>query len=92
MEIKHQKKGKDQFLNLANTRARLVAFCLIDENGARLYKDNEVYALGKLPAAGLNRIYDRCCEISGVTEKDKDEIENAVKNSQSGQSDDSGLG
>jgi len=75
-------KGKDRQLNLANARARLVALCLIDENGARLYKDNEVYLLGKLPASGLDKVYDECRILSGITDEDNQEIEQAIKNSQ----------
>jgi hypothetical protein len=74
-------KSKTKQLNLENIRARLVAVCLIDENGQRLYKDNEVYLLGKLGVAGLNRVFDACCVLSGISDEDKNELEETVKNS-----------
>lgn len=76
-------KGKAQRANLENIRARLVVLCLVDENNQRVYKDNEVYLLGRLPSAGLSYVFDQCCDLSGITQEDKDELENAVKNSQS---------
>lgn len=88
---KAPQKGRDRDLNLANARARCVALCLIDENGQRLYKDNEVYLLGKLPAAGLDRVFDRCRELSGITDADNKAIEQVLKNSQNDQNDVSGL-
>lgn len=79
-------KGKDRILNLANARARLVANCLIDENGQRMYKENEVYLLGRLPAAGLDKVYDAARILSGITDDDDKEIEAAIKNSSTDQS------
>lgn len=76
-------KQKTQRIDLSNARARLVALCLIDDNGQRLYKDNEIYALGKLNARGLDRVYDECRKLSGITDDDQAEIEAALKNSES---------
>lgn len=83
-------KGKDRKINLLNARARLVVKCLVDENGQRLYQDNEVYLLGKLPAAGLDKVYDAARILSGITDEDDKAIEEALKNSQTDQSGASG--
>jgi hypothetical protein len=68
-------------LDLSNARARMVTRALIDEHGQRLYKDNEAYQLGQRGAAGLNRVYDRVREISGITTDDEKELEDLAGNS-----------
>lgn len=69
------KTGKDAELNLQNARARLVVMCLVDEKGARLFKDNEATLLGQLGAAALDFMYDECRSLSGISEKDKAALE-----------------
>lgn len=41
---------------LENIRARLVALCACDAQGARLFTDADVPALGALPAVALERV------------------------------------
>lgn len=77
------RKG-DHTLNLENARARMVARALIDENGQRLYRDNEAYQLGTRGAAGLDRIYDRVRVISGISDQDEDELAGNSKPEASG--------
>lgn len=68
-------KRKSDTIDLTDVRARLVARCLIDpETGERIYKDNEAHIVGKLPGAGLDVIYERCKELSGISKKDEDEL------------------
>lgn len=85
------KKGQAKELNLQNARAKLVALCLIDENGQLLYKENEVYLLGRLNAVGLDFVYDECRKLSGITDEDDKELEQAIKNSPAVQNGGSGL-
>ena len=51
--------------NLANVRAKLCAWCVIDENGGRMFSDADVVALGAKSAAALDRIYEVASELSG---------------------------
>lgn len=81
--------GKTRSINYQNARAKLVARCLIDEKGQRLYQDNEINLLGKLPSAGLAYVFDRCRELSGLTEKN---VETLMGNLPADQSGGSGLG
>lgn len=74
------KKNAPRELNLLNARARLVARALVDEKGNRLYQDNEAGLLGRKPAAGLERIYDAVRKLSGITDADEKELEEAAEN------------
>lgn len=74
-------KGQTRVLNLSNIRARLVARCLIDDNGDPLYdwrKPADLDELGKTDAAILDRIFTAASQLNGITEKD---IEELAKNS-----------
>ena len=51
--------------NMANVRAKLCAWCIMDENGAKLFSDADVVALGAKSAAALDRIYEVASELSG---------------------------
>jgi hypothetical protein len=70
-----QMRGKQQVPQLGNIRAKLVARCVVDENGERLFTDADIKALGEKSAAALDRIFDVASEMSGISEKDIEEIE-----------------
>jgi hypothetical protein len=82
-----QGKGKSQSVNLSNFRAKLCARAIVDEQGKRLFSDEDIAALGKKSAGALSRVYNVAAELSGISEADVDEL---IKNSASGQSADSG--
>lgn len=80
--------GKDRRMNLLNIRARLVAYSLIDpKTSQRMYSDREIGILGNKSAAALDRVFQRCQVLSGITDEDVKELEG---NLESDQSDDSG--
>ena len=60
--------------NMANVRAKMCAWCIVDENGARLFSDADVVALGAKSAAALDRIYEVASALSGITEDDVEEM------------------
>jgi hypothetical protein len=82
-----QGKGKNKDVNLSNFRAKLCVRAIIDADGKRLFKDDEVALLGEISAKVISKIYDAAAELSGLSEADVDEL---TKNSESDQSDDSG--
>src|SRR5690606_40748699 len=51
-------RGKDTRVNLRNIRAKLVALCVVDEEGKRLFKDEDAELLGRKSAVALNRIFE----------------------------------
>ena len=62
-------------ISMANMRARLVAMSAIDEEGERLFSSKEAAALGDKSATALNRLFEVCCRLSGITESDVDKLE-----------------
>lgn len=67
-------KGTKRTLNTLNTRARLASLTCVDGDGARLFTDSDVKALGNKSAAALERVVTVAMRLSGLTEQDLDEI------------------
>lgn len=67
-------KGKHRDVNMTNMRAKLVAFCCIDEAGAPLFSPTDVEALGRTRADVLNRLYTPAAKLSGITEEDAEDL------------------
>lgn len=67
-------------------RARLVSRTVVGEDGRLLFTKQDVEALGKLSATGLNRVWDVAMRLSGMSKAD---IEELTKNSEDGHDDDS---
>lgn len=80
-------KGKSRRVILANIRARLCALSIVDENGKRMFTDEDVRALGRKSAAALDRVFSAAQRLSGLSDEDVEEL---AKNSDGGQSEDSG--
>ena len=60
--------------NMANVRAKLCAWCIVDEKGVRVFADADIVALGAKSAAALDRIYDVASDLSGITDEDVEEL------------------
>ena len=60
---------------LANVRARLVARCLIGEDGERLFDDQTIDALGAKSARALDRVFAVASRLNGLTEADIEDLE-----------------
>lgn len=73
-------RGKDRRENFQNLRARLVAICIVDEEGKRMFNDAEAMLLGQKSAPAIDRIFTKCQEFNGLTQKDVEEL---TKNSDS---------
>lgn len=70
-------EGKNRKANLANIRAKLVASCLVDEVGNRLFLDASAGAsvLGAKNGAAMDRIFTVCQRLSGMSPADIAELE-----------------
>lgn len=66
-----------------NLKARLCVRCMCDEDGNRLFSDDDAEMLGKKSAAALNRVADVAQRLSAMT---NEEIEQLGKASESGPS------
>lgn len=78
-------EGKDK-TNLANIRARLCAVTIVDENGNRLFNDEDVVELGKKSAAALDRVATVAQKLNGFRNKDIEELGKNLSKGQSGDS------
>lgn len=56
-------KGK---LIVPNFRAQLVARCVVDEAGARIFGDAEIDVLGGKSGAAVDRLFDVALRLSGM--------------------------
>ena len=68
---------------LRHIRESLVAFCIVDETGARVFSPDDVAALGAKSGAALSRVWEVCAKLNAVT---RDETEQIKKNSETGRS------
>jgi hypothetical protein len=69
-----ERRGKRMVPNVANVRGKLVARCVLDEDGNRLFLDSDAEALGGKSAGAVNKIYEVAARLSGMTDEDVDEL------------------
>lgn len=67
-------KGKRRDFSMKNLRAKLVACCVIDEDGARLFSDEDAAVLGEIRADILDRLFSVAQRLSGLRQEDVDEL------------------
>lgn len=60
--------------SMQNMRAKLVARCLVDEDGARIFPEAKIDELGKKSAKVLDRLFDVASKLNGINEADQVEI------------------
>lgn len=60
--------------NLQNIKARLASMAIVDEEGNRVFSEQEIAILGTKSAAALNRIIEAITDMSGISKKDMDEL------------------
>jgi len=68
------RKGNKAEFNPENMRAKLVAMCVVDENGNRIFTDDDVKALGKKSASALDKIFQVAQKLSGLRPEDMEEM------------------
>lgn len=73
-----QRDGKRTTINMQGIRARLCILCLVDEHGARMFSDEDEYALGAKSSAALDRIFTAAQRLNGLRDED---VEALAKNS-----------
>jgi hypothetical protein len=57
-----------------NVRAKLVAKCVCDAEGVRLFSEEEVPQLGEKSAAVLDKLFSACMRHNRFTKEDVDEL------------------
>ncbi len=56
---------------LAGAKAQIVARCVVNERGERIFSDQDVALLQQRNAAAINRLADRANELCGFTQADQ---------------------
>jgi len=73
-------RGKDKQMNMSNIRAKLASMTICDENGKRLFNENDVQALSQKSAAALQRVFEVAQKLSGISDEDVEELAEELKN------------
>lgn len=69
-----EEKGSSRKLNLLNARAKLIVLCAVDENGRQLFTREDIRALGRKNAKPLDRLFDACQTLVGLSDDDIKEM------------------
>ena len=69
-----EQRGKEQSVNLANIRAKLASLTICDDDGKRLFSEQDVQALSQKSAAALQRIFAVAQRLSGIGDDDVKEL------------------
>jgi len=69
-----EQRGKSTRMNLKNIRAKLVALTVVDEDGKRVFSDEDAELLGRKSAAALNRVFEVAQRLSGLRPEDVEEL------------------
>lgn len=59
---------------LRNMRANLVVLTAVDENGDRIFSDDDIEAVGRKSAAALNLIVETAQQLNALTDNEIEEI------------------
>lgn len=78
--------GRSVRVNMANATAKLVALCIVDENGDRVFNQKDIVELSIKSGAAMNRVYMVAQRLSGLSIGDLEEL---TENLAEGQSEDS---
>jgi hypothetical protein len=54
----------------ANIRARLLVLTICDEQGVRLFGDNDIAVVSGLPAMSIDKLWDASCKLVGLRPED----------------------
>lgn len=81
-----EQRGSSRRMNMRNARAKLIVLCAVDEGGRPLFTEDDVRALGRKAAKPLDRLFDACRRLAGLSEDDVDRL---TEDFGSAQSDDS---
>lgn len=60
--------------NLENSRAKLIVQAVVDEDGTRVFSDDDVEAVGNKSGKALDRIYDVARDLAGISDEEIEEI------------------
>ncbi|WP_417534206.1 hypothetical protein [Marinobacterium stanieri] len=72
--LEAQMVASDGTADTTNVRAKYVAAGIVDEQGEPVFTEGDIAALGKRSCAALDRVFEAVQRLSGVTNKDIEEL------------------
>jgi len=72
-------RGKQSSINWKNLRAKLVARCIVDSEGQRIFHDLDIDELGKKSAVALQRVFLVAQRLSGMADNEVEELTESLK-------------
>jgi len=82
-----QQNGKGVRKDIKNIRAKLVALCVVDESGKRIFTEADVQALGRNSSIALDRVCEVAQRLNAMTD---DGVAELAENLEGDPSEDSG--
>lgn len=80
-------KNGQQVPKVEYATARLVAWCAVDENNSRIFiGEDEVRELAQKSSSAIQRLFNVACQLSGLTERDVEELTAGFDGAPSGSS------
>lgn len=67
-------RGSKTKQNYDNFRARLISLCVVNESGERTFSDADIALLGEKSVAALQRVFNACNELNGLSDADVEEL------------------
>ncbi|WP_432169049.1 hypothetical protein [Streptomyces sp. 1222.5] len=68
-------RGMEPVLIQQGMHAKLLVKCLVDDNGERLFEDNEAAELGAKSGRVLERLHDVAQRLSGLSDEEQEDME-----------------
>lgn len=69
-----EQRGNHRVTNLSNVRAKIAALTVVDENGKRLFTEQDTKTLSQKNASALQQIMIVAQKLSGIGEDDVEEL------------------
>jgi hypothetical protein len=74
VSMRDERTGQRRPDALANIRSKIVARCVVDDEGVRLFADADIAALGEKSAAATDRLFDVASRLSGMSDDDQEKM------------------
>lgn len=68
------RQGDEPVYNRDHFRAKLLARCIVDDKGSRLFSDKDIEKLSAKSGKALNRLFDAANEINAISREERDAI------------------
>ncbi len=67
-------RGGRREVSPVNVRAKVIARCVVDDDGNRLFTDADAAELGERSAAAVDRVYAVAARLSGMSDEDQENM------------------